>query len=133
MLTTDTSIRTEIERTNDAFEAYFEQGNAAAMAELYTTNGELLPTGMESIQGTSGIQAFWQGAMNMGIKQLKLTTREVEELADTAIELGSYTLLGANAQPIDQGKYLVVWKSQQGQLKLHQDIWNSSLPAAPTT
>ncbi len=61
---------------------------------------------------------------------MKLATRDVEELANTAIELGTYTLFGANEQRLDQGKYLVVWKEEMGQWKLHQDIWNTSMPAA---
>lgn len=129
MLTTATQATAEIRHANDRFQACFEQGDAAALANLYTPNGVLLPTGMQAIQGTAGIQAFWEGAMAMGIKQVQLHTQEVEEMADTAIELGHYTLLGPNAQPIDEGKYLVVWKQQHDQWKLHQDIWNSSLPA----
>ncbi|WP_210514794.1 YybH family protein [Hymenobacter terricola] len=128
MHATTTDVTAEIRRVNDQFEANFERGDAAAMASLYTPGAVLLPTGMESIQGTEGIQAFWQGAMQMGIKHVKLQTQEVEQLADTAIELGHYTLLGPDLQPVDQGKYLVVWKEQQGQWHLHQDIWNSSLP-----
>nr|WP_084444272.1 DUF4440 domain-containing protein [Hymenobacter roseosalivarius] len=110
------------------FEASFGRGDAVAIA-AYTPDGSLLPTGMEPIQGAAGVQAFWQGAIDMGIKQLKLKSREVEELQDTAIELGTYTLLGSDGQQIDQGKYLVVWKEQNGQWRLHQDIWNTSLPA----
>ena len=129
MLTTATQVTTEIRRANDLFEASFEHGDAAAMAKLYTSNGLLLPTGMDAIQGTAGIQAFWEGAMAMGLKQLKLQTQDVEEMADTAIELGHYTLFGPDALPVDHGKYLVVWKEQAGQWKLYQDIWNSSVPA----
>ena len=129
MIATATSVAAEIRLANDLFEASFERSDAAALASLYTDNGVLLPTGMAAIQGTAGIQAFWEGAMAMGIKQVQLHTQDVEEMADTAIELGHYTLLGPNAQTMDQGKYLVVWKQQQGQWKLHQDIWNSSLPA----
>ena len=129
MLTTATSIRDEIRRANDTFEATFKRGDAAGLAALYTATGTLLPTGMEPIEGPAGIQAFWQGAMNMGLAQLQLHTREVEELTGTAIELGHYALLGPNEQPVDQGKYLVVWKEEHGQWKLHRDIWNSSLPA----
>ncbi|ALD22448.1 YybH family protein [Hymenobacter sp. DG25A] len=130
MPTTATSIRDEIRRANDTFEASFARGDSAAIARLYTDGGVVLPTGMEPIQGTAGIQAFWQGAMEMGIKQVKLKTREVEELEDTAIELGNYTLFGGAGQLIDQGKYMVVWKQQGGQWKLHQDIWNTNIPAA---
>lgn len=128
MLATTTHGTAEIRRTNDLFEANFERGDAAALASLYTPTGLLMPTGMEAIQGAAGIQAFWEGAMRMGIKQVKLQTQEIEELADTAIELGHYTLLGPDAQPVDHGKYLVVWKEDQGQWRLHQDIWNSSMP-----
>lgn len=128
MQATTTDVTAEIRRVNDQFESCFERGDAAALASLYTPGAVLLPTGMETIQGTEGIQAFWQGAMQMGIQRVQLQTQEVEQLADTAIELGHYTLFGPNAQLIDQGKYLVVWKEQQGQWRLHQDIWNSSQP-----
>ena len=129
MPTLATSISAEIRHANDAFEAAFERSDAAAIANLYTPNGLLLPTGMNAIQGSAGIEAFWQGAMEMGIKRVKLDSQDVEELTDTAIELGHYTLFGPNDQLLDQGKYLVVWKEQQGQWKLYQDIWNSSMPA----
>ena len=128
MPTLATSISQEIQRVNATFEANFERGDSAAVASLYTDSGVLLPTGMEPIEGPAGIQAFWQGAMEMGIKRVKLHTREVEQLTDTAIELGTYTLFGPNDQQLDQGKYVVVWKEQQGQWKLHQDIWNTSRP-----
>ncbi|ALW83770.1 DUF4440 domain-containing protein [Hymenobacter sedentarius] len=129
MPTLTTSISDEIRRANATFEANFERGDAAAVAGLYTPNGVLLPTGMEPIEGPAGIQAFWQGAMEMGIKRVKLHTREVEQLTDTAIELGNYTLYGPQDTQLDQGKYVVVWKEQEGQWKLHQDIWNTSQPA----
>jgi uncharacterized protein (TIGR02246 family) len=129
MPTTATSIRDEIRRANAAFEAAFERGDADAIAALYTSTGVLLPTGMGSIQGAAGIAAFWAGAMKMGIARVKLETQDIEELSDTAIELGHYQLLGAEGEQLDHGKYLVVWKEQLGQWKLHQDIWNTSLPA----
>ncbi|TGE21664.1 DUF4440 domain-containing protein [Hymenobacter aquaticus] len=129
MTTTATSVRDEIRHANDTFEASFARGDAAGIANLYTSTAVLLPTGMEPIQDAAGIQAFWQGAMGMGVKQVKLKTRDIEELEETAIELGTYTLLDAAGQQLDQGKYLVVWKEQQGQWRLHQDIWNTNLPA----
>ena len=129
MPTIATGVSDEIRRANATFEANFERGDAAAIAALYTSNGILLPTGMNAIEGAAGIQAFWQGAMEMGIKRVKLDSKDVEELADTAIELGNYTLFGDNGQQLDQGKYLVVWKEQMGQWRLHQDIWNSSMAA----
>jgi uncharacterized protein (TIGR02246 family) len=130
MPTTAVNISEEIRRANAAFEASFARGDAAAIADLYTSTGMLLPTGLDTIQGAAGIQGFWQGAMQQGVKQVKLKTRDVEEMDDTAIELGTYTLFDQSGQQMDQGKYLVVWKEEAGQWKLHQDIWNTSLPMA---
>jgi hypothetical protein len=31
---------------------------------------------------------------------------------------------------LDQGKYIVIWKREKGQWKLHRDIFNSSVPAS---
>lgn len=127
--TTATVVADEIRHTNAAFEAAFARGDAAAIAGLYTSTAVLLPTGMGTIEGAADIQAFWQSAMDMSIKRVQLHTQDLEELTNTAIELGHYDLFGANDQVLDQGKYLVVWKEQAGHWMLHQDIWNSSVPA----
>jgi ketosteroid isomerase-like protein len=66
----------------------------------------------------------------MGITAAKLETVEVEGYGNTANEVGTYTLQGAGSQVLDTGKYVVIWKQETGQWKLHRDIWNSSRPAA---
>ncbi|EMR03867.1 YybH family protein [Cesiribacter andamanensis] len=126
MISTSTDISAAIRKANDAFEATFSRGDANGMAGLYTEQGSLLPTGTQIIQGREGIRHFWQSAMDAGIKEARLNTLEVEEQGDTAIEVGHYTLKGENSTPIDEGKYLVVWKQQNGNWKLHKDIWNSN-------
>jgi ketosteroid isomerase-like protein len=64
----------------------------------------------------------------MGVKRAQLDTREVEGHGDTAIEVGAYTLFGEGDQALDNGKYIVIWKKEDGQWKLHRDIFNSNLP-----
>ncbi|QJX45831.1 SgcJ/EcaC family oxidoreductase [Hymenobacter taeanensis] len=122
-----TTIMDEIRQANKTFEKTFGLGDGAGMARLYTSDGMLLPTGSEPVQGHEGIAAFWQGAMQMGIKEANLRSVEVEQLnEDTAIEMGNYHLYGMNHQVLDQGKYMVVWKHEGNNWKLHRDIWNSS-------
>ena len=123
-LTTDTSK--DIRMADDVFEKYFREGNAASISELYTTEGMLLPTGSDIIQGKEAIRDFWQGAMNMGIKEAKLDILEVDLQGDSVIETGRYQLKGAGGEAMDSGKYIVIWKQEQGHWKLHRDIWNSS-------
>ena len=87
-----------------------------------------LPPGSVFIKGIEDIQAFWQEAIDMGIKQLKLDVLTLEQHGDTAIEMSRYTMLDERDQVIDQGKGIVIWKHQQGAWKLSRDIWTTSLP-----
>ena len=129
MTTQTIDIRNDIRTADDAFENQFRQGDAASLAELYTTDGMLMPTGSESIRGNQAIRDFWQGAMNMGIKDVKLDILEVELHGDAAFEAGRYQLKGANGEVMDEGKYVVIWKQEKGRWKLHRDIWNTNRKA----
>ena len=126
MTTQTTDIYNGIRNEDDAFEQQFSQGNAAGIAELYTEDGMLLPAGSEFIQGKEAIRGFWQGAINMGIKEVKLDIVEVELQGDAAIERGLYQLKGAGGEVMDHGKYIVIWKQEHGQWKLYRDIWNTN-------
>ena len=124
---TASDLREEIRSANDDFEKNFANGDARGIASLYTSDGVLLPPGAGLQEGSNAIQNFWQMAMNMGIKEAHLETLEVEQEGETAIEMGQYELNGAEGQRMDQGKYIVIWKRDGGKLKLHKDIWNTSI------
>lgn len=129
------AVRTAVDVTeaiasaNNDFMTTFKQGDAAGMAELYTGDGQVLPPNGDFVTGKEGIRAFWQALMDMGIKEAKLDIVEVEEQGGVAFEVSKYTLQGDEGQVLDEGKYIVIWKRENGQWKLHRDIFNSSLPA----
>jgi len=127
MITAEVSaIHSAIEAANERFMHAFERADAAGLASLYTEDGQLLAPGSETAHGWAAIRAFWQAAMDSGISAARLEIAEVEEHGDTAIEVSRYTLLGAGEQVLDQGKYIVIWKQERGQWKLHRDIFNTN-------
>jgi uncharacterized protein (TIGR02246 family) len=126
------AVRQTIEAGNAKFVEAFNRGDAAGVAALYTDDATLLPPNSEMVQGREGVQNFWNGGFQMGLKEVALTTVNVGGSGDTAYEIGKYTLkiqpTGQEAMS-DSGKYLVVWKRQADSAwKLHADIWNSSMP-----
>jgi uncharacterized protein (TIGR02246 family) len=126
MTQTASDVLGEIRSANQNFEKNFADRNAKAMASLYTSDGILLPPGAAMQKGTDAIANFWQMVMDLGIKTAHLETVEAEQEGEIAIEMGRYELGGANGQRLDHGKYIVIWKREDGQLKLHKDIWNTS-------
>ena len=101
-------ITEAIAAVNESFMATYRQGDAA---------------------GRQALQAMFQAFMDMGIKTIELAPVEAEGCGDTAFEVGRYTFRDARDRIIDRGKYVVVWKHDAGQWRLHRDIFNSSLPA----
>ena len=126
---TSTEVRDAIAAANENFMAAFKRGDAAGMAALYTENGQVMPPNSDFVTGKQAVQMFWQALMDMGIKEAKLEIIEVEGHGDTAIEVSMFTLQGEGGQVLDKGKYIVIWKQEGGQWKLHHDIFNSSVPA----
>ena len=123
-------VRTQIGSANKEFMNAFKRGDATAIANLYTPEAQLLPANSDFVRGTAAIRAFWQGVIDLGLKDASLESIEAEAHGDTAIEVGRYRLLAAGGAVADSGKYVVVWKNDRGTWKLHRDIWTTSQPAA---
>jgi len=126
-------VREAIRKTNLKFAEIFERGDAAGVAALYTPDARLMPPDAPPMRGTEAITAFWQGAMNLGIKAATLETVEVESSGgDLATEIGQFTLsmeVPGGDRVEQTGKYIVLWKLDGGVWKLHADIWNANAPA----
>ena|SRR5690349_7814943 len=120
-------VQEDIKSANQQFEKRFANGDATGMASLYTQDALLMPPGAPPQQGQNAIGVFWKMVMEMGIKTARLTTRQIDELGETAIEVGEYELGGQDGQSLDRGKYIVVWKKEKGNWRLDKDIWNTSV------
>jgi uncharacterized protein (TIGR02246 family) len=115
-----------IEKLNDAFEAAFAKGDAAALAGMYAEDATVLPSGAPMAKGRAAIQAFWGGAIAQ-LSSAKLTTLDVRSLGpEYAQELGTFALT-TTAQPPQTvaGKYVVIWKKAGSSWQLSTDIWNA--------
>ena len=123
------SARADIEAANSKFMALLAKGDAAGLAALYATDGQVVPPNSDFVSGAPAIQKFWQGTIDAGIKGAKFTTLDVTVRGDLASETGKYDLTGADGTVLDTGKYVVVWKREGGRWKLHRDIFNTSMPA----
>jgi uncharacterized protein (TIGR02246 family) len=121
------NVRTAIDAGNQQFMAAVQKGDAAALAALYTVDGQTFPPNADVVHGRDAIQAMWQSVIQSGIGSAKLVTREMDSSGDLAWETGNYELFTKDNTSADHGKYVVVWKRVQGNWQLHRDIWNSSV------
>jgi uncharacterized protein (TIGR02246 family) len=117
-----------IENANAQFSAAAAKGDAAGLANLYTSDGQILPCGSDAVRGHDAIQKYWQGALSSGIAAVSLKTLEILGTGKVVTEVGQYELSDKSEKVLDQGKYIVVWRSQNGTWKLARDMFSTSNP-----
>jgi uncharacterized protein (TIGR02246 family) len=126
------SVAEQIRNKNAEFIEAFKRKDGVAVAAMYSTSAKVMPPGAETVEGKSKIQAFWESVFRAGITDAKLDTIEVDLIGGyTAIETGKFVMY-ASKDVADRGKYLVVWRNEDGQWKLHRDVWNSSMAKMAT-
>lgn len=123
-------VRAAIESANAKFSALAAQGDGAALAGLYAKDGAVMPAGSEPIRGTQAIAKFWQGALASGVAAIDLKTVEVYGQGPTATEVGEYVLRDKAGKVLDRGKYIVVWRHQDGSWKLLRDMFSTNVAPA---
>ncbi len=121
------ALKSAIEASNAKWVQAYNTGNAAALAQFYTTQATILPAGGAMASGRPAIQQYWQGLMQSGLKNFALHTQSVEDYGRAVREIGSFTVdaPGPNGTigHVD-GKYVVVWKHGPVGWLLDTDIWN---------
>ncbi len=80
-----TTARDSIEATIKTFLDSLNGGDAAGVAAHYTDDAALLPPDAARIDGREGIQGVWQGLIDADIRDVALTTQEVDVFGDVSI------------------------------------------------
>ncbi len=123
------SVKEAITANNKLYGESFATNDSAKFVNSYTSDACIYVSNMPKMCGPQPITAFFNGAYKMGIRNLILTTSEVTGGAEAVAETGSYELHADKGQVIDKGKYIVIWKEENGKWKMHRDIWNTDMPA----
>ncbi len=117
---------TAIRRLNLKFEEAHLKGDAAAITAQYTPEAELFYEGQPIIRGHEAIQKAWTALLEGGGKKADIKTIEVQESGDWAYETGTFKVTKADGTVQYDGKYIVIWKCENGRWKMHRDIGNSN-------
>jgi len=121
-------VTAEIEAASAAFAEAFSAGDAAAVAAMYTEDAVVLAPGTGPVEGRAAIEEM-MAADFAGMEGMVMSfeTSEVDAMHGHAIEVGGYTLEGADGSHIDHGKFIAVWNQTDDGWKIARDIWNSSM------
>jgi uncharacterized protein (TIGR02246 family) len=117
--------KAEIDAVNAKWVEFFNKGDFAGVASLYTEDATAFPPGSGMVKGRPAIGAMWKG-MAEKVADPQLTTLDVKPLGPSAArEIGAFSLKTKGPTPQEvTGKYVVVWEKVGADWKLAADIWN---------
>jgi ketosteroid isomerase-like protein len=126
------AVKKVIDSTNAVFGSMISKGDSAGLASLYTSDAKFMAPNMPTANGKNGVQSAFAGLFAvMGTPGLKLTANDVWGTEELVTEVGSYSMTDKTGKEIDKGKYIDLWKMEDGKWKIHRDIFNSDNPPMP--
>ena len=127
MIVPSLAQKAEIEAVNAKWTEFFNKGDFAGVASLYTEDATAFPPGAAMVKGRTAIGEMWK-SMAEKVSDPKVTTLEVKPLGPSAaLEIGTVSLKTKGPAPQDvTGKFVVVWEKVGADWKLATDIWNTN-------
>jgi ketosteroid isomerase-like protein len=104
------------------------KGDSTTVVGIYHTDARVfppnMPAGDKNVMGSLAV-----GLPKMGVKTFTLNTIDVSGNAEQVVEIGTFEMADGS-KIIEKGKYVDIWKQENGEWKLWRDIWNSDNPPA---
>ena len=115
-----------IRAATSTLETSFNAKDVDKILALYTENSVFMPPNKPLLRGRDSLKQFYNGLLNGGSKDLKMTPGDVAGHGPLAYESGSYSMI--NGTVPDRGKYLFIFRNTNGNWKIEYTSWSSDLP-----
>ncbi len=120
-MNTVNNIRKDIDIGNSVWIEAFKTQNAEMLVQYFHSEGAIL-TGSGTIVSKNELNQYLEKSMNtLGPTQFEISTIHVYETDEGIYEKGSYNMESKSGVSAS-GKYIVIWKYEEGKLKFFRDI-----------
>ena len=115
-----------IRAATSTLETAFNAKDIDKILTLYTENSVFMPPNKPLLRGRASLKGFYEGLLNGGSKDLKMTSGDVAGHGPLAYESGSYSMMNGDVH--DRGKFLFILRNMNGTWKVEYTSWSSDLP-----
>lgn len=128
-LSTDATHVTEaIVAANQIYGQRFLAYDTSFYQAKYTVDAVIYPVQHPMVQGRDSIgKYYYDGGKNKKLRIL-IKAMNITGTSDLIVEEGSYDFPDDKGGSFDKGKFIALWKQEDGSWKLWREIWNTDLP-----
>ncbi|GAB4238486.1 MAG: hypothetical protein Tsb0034_14070 [Ekhidna sp.] len=109
------------------FSAYFMAGEREKMVDMYTSDAKIFPNDRGILEGEE-LSSYWNPETPSKWKTTyhRITPVEIKVLGNEAYDYGYYEGTSTNGEQTSdwRGKYVIIWRKEDGVWKMYLDIWN---------
>ncbi|WP_281541015.1 YybH family protein [Maribacter aestuarii] len=109
------------------FSEHIVDSDYEMILDSYTADAKIFPNNMEILTGKEAILKYWTLPESVSISHHKLIPEEIKVIGVEAYDYGYYegtTKKADGSESSWKGKYVVIWRKEEGQWKMYLDIWN---------
>ena len=117
------AMRAIIEQKYEQFTKAHVEGDVATIDAMFTRDAKSFPPGGEAAVGPAAIHDLTVEYLKAGVKEFREVTTDFYGNAELLIDQGTYTMTWGPDNTTERGKYLNVWRQEDGVWKIHANIW----------
>jgi ketosteroid isomerase-like protein len=120
-----------IEQKNAQFTQAHVAGDVATIDAMFTRDATSFPPGAEPAVGPEALHALTVNFLKVGITTFTERTTTLYGNSELLIDQGEYEITYGPRNTVERGKYVNVWKQEDGAWKIQTNIWNESPARVP--
>lgn len=125
------SVKTYIIKMNESYSERFMSNDSSFYTERYCADAEVYSPNMPAVKGREAIRSFFYNDGNNKEAKIELPAGNFYGSEEVVVEEGAYHFPDGNGGSVDKGKFIALWKMEDGKWKLYREIWNSDNPPPP--
>ncbi|CAM3960583.1 Ketosteroid isomerase homolog [Pedobacter westerhofensis] len=121
--------KNEIVSLNRQFSESLHNADTESAAKIYTVDAKHMPPNSPAVEGRESIKQFYNQKIDQNGLDLVLTTLAVWGNSNMVTEEGTYVVKTIEGVQWEVGKYLSLWKKENGKWRIFRQCYNSDRPA----
>jgi ketosteroid isomerase-like protein len=120
------SLKAHITELNKSYAKRFTTNDPAWYKERYCVGAAVYAPNVPPVIGIDSIIKFFY-VSDSSTAVIDLPPNNIYGSADLVVEDGTYSFPDGKGGHVDKGKFIALWKKEDGKWKLFREIWNTDL------
>lgn len=120
-------VKSKIDSANLKYADRFTTNDSLWYVDRYCNDACVLPPNATKICGVDSLRKYFYGNGENKPIEMIIKATNVYGSQEAVIEEGIYDFPDGKGGSFDKGKFIAIWKEENGKWKLSNEIWNSDI------